>query len=127
MQQRWTLILCSAFLFCTLLMQAQQPQVEYRELIVQVPGIVSARGFPDINTKLSAIPGTFIVAFCESQHLVMMKLDRKKIPDNKLIFDAISETGYKFSVKEGATISKAKSECKDKQLRTFSHTDLPSE
>jgi hypothetical protein len=109
------------------MMQAQQPQVEFRELIVQIPGIVSARGLPDINNKLAAIQGTYIVAFCESQHLVMMKLDRKKLPDNKPVYDAISELGYKFSIKEGATISKAKSECKDKKISTFSHTDLPSE
>ena len=127
MQQRWTLILAGALLFCTHFTQAQQSQVEFRELIVQVPGIVSSRGFPDIKSKLSGIPGTFIVAFCESQHLVMMKLDKKKLPDNKPVFDAVSELGYKFTVKEGATISKAKSECKDKKIQTFYNADLPSE
>jgi len=124
---RWTLILTGAFLFCTQIMQAQQPQVEYRELIVQVPGIVSARGFPEVNRKLTEIPGALIVAFCESQHLVMMKLDKKKLPENKPVYDAISELGYKFYVKEGATISKAKGECKDKTLTIFPDTDLPSE
>ena len=127
MQQRWTLILTSAFLFCTQLMQAQQPQVEYRELIVQVPGIVSTRGFPEIKNKLASIPGVFIVAFCESQQLVMMRLDKKKLADNKPVFDAFSELGFKFNVKEGATISKAKRECKDKNLKTYSHPELPSE
>jgi hypothetical protein len=124
---RWTLIFAGALFFCTQLLQAQQPQVEYRELIIQVPGIVSARGFPDVSNKLTSIPGLFIVAFCETQHLVMMKLDKKKLPENKLVYDAISELGYKFYVKEGATISKAKGECKDKKLTIFPETDLPSE
>ena len=127
MQQHWKLILAGAFLFCTQLMQAQQPQVEFRELIVQVPGIVSVRGFPDIKNKLTAIPGLYIVAFCETQHLVMMKLDKKKIPDNNPVYNALSELGYKFSVKEGATISKAKGECKDKNVTVFHHPELSSE
>jgi hypothetical protein len=126
MQQHWKLILAGAFLFCTQLMQAQQPQVEFRELIVQVPGIVSSRGFPEIKNKLTPVPGLYIVAFCETQHLIMMKLDKKKLPDNKTVFDALSETGYKFSVKEGATISKAKSECKDRNVTVF-HPELLSE
>ena len=127
MQQRWNLILAGAFLFSTQLLQAQLPQAEFRELIVQVPGILSARGFPDIKNKLSVIPGLYIVAFCETQHVVMMKLDKKKLPDNKPVFDAIAESGYKFSVKEGATISKAKNECKDKNVTVFHYPDLPSE
>jgi len=127
MQQHWKLILAGAFLFCTHTTQAQQSQADFRELIVQVPGIENQRGFPEIKDKLvSAVPGLYIVAFCESQQLIMMKLDKKKVPDNRSVFDAISETGYKFYVKEGATITRAKNECKDK-LTTFPATDLPSE
>jgi hypothetical protein len=126
MQQQWKLILAGTFLFCTQAMQAQQSQADYRELIVQVPGIETKRGFPDIKNKLSTITGLYLVAFCESQQVVMMKLDKKKLPDNRPVLNAISETGYKFYVKEGATISRAKSECKDK-LTTFPTTDLPSE
>ena len=107
-------------------MQAQ-PQVDYRELIVQVPGIESRRGFPDIKNKLSGISGLYIVAYCESQQLIMMMLDKKKLPDNNPVLTAISETGYKFFIKEGATISRAKSECRDKKLVLFPETDLPSE
>ena len=126
MQQHWKLILTGAFLFCTQVMQAQS-QVDYRELIIQVPGIESNRGFPDIKSKLTGISGLYIVAFCESQQLVMMMLDKKKLPDNNPVFTAISETGYRFFVKEGATISRAKGECKDKKLVLFPDTDLPSE
>ena len=126
MQQHWKLILTSAFLFCTQLMQAQ-PQVDYRELIVQVPGIESRRGFPEIKNKLTGISGLYIVAYCESQQLIMMMLDKKKLPDNTPVLTAISETGYKFFIKEGATISRAKSECRDKKLVLFPETDLPSE
>jgi len=122
-----TLILVSAFLFSTQLLEAQQPQVEFRELLVQIPGIESSRGLPDIKSKLSDIPGLYIVAFCESQHLVMMKIERKRLPENKPVYDAISELGYKFYVKEGATISQAKNTCKDKKLTVYPTTDLPSE
>ena len=124
--QRWTMILTGAFLFCALFVQAQQ-QLEFRELIVQVPGIASTRGLPEIKNKLSQIPGVFIVAFCETQHLIMMKLDKKKHADNRTVYDAITGTGYKFYVKEGATISKAKSECKDKKVATFHDGDFPME
>ena len=120
------MILTGAFLFCTQLIQAQ-PQVEFRELIIQVPGIVVTRGFPDIKSKLTAIPGISIVAFCGSQHLVMMMLDKKVLPDNRPVYDAVYETGYKFNVKEGVTISAAKENCKDRNLTTFPVSDLPSE
>ena len=125
-QQRWTMIFTGVFLFCAVSLKAQQPQYDFRELIIQVPGIVSSRGFPDIKRVLTDIPGTSIVAFCESQHLVMMTLDKKKLPDNKPVYDAISQLGYKFYVKEGATISKAKNECRDKTPLIFNNTDLPA-
>ena len=89
--------------------------------------VVFPSGFTEIKNKLASIPGVFIVAFCESQQLVMMRLDKKKLADNKPVFDAFSELGFKFNVKEGATISKAKRECKDKNLKTYSHPELPSE
>ncbi len=123
----WKLILVCVFLFGTQVMQAQQPQVETRELIVQVPGIESGRGFPEIKNKLTGIQGLYIVAFCESQQLIMMKLDKKKMPDNRPVLNALSETGYKFYIKEGATISRAKGECRDKKLTIFPTSDLPSE
>jgi len=126
-QQRWTMILTGALLFCTQLIQAQESQGKFRELIVQLPGIVSTRGFPDIKIKLSGIQGVAIVAFCETQHLVMMKLEKKILPDNRPVYDAISEAGFKFNVKEGATISDAKKNCKDRKLTAFSDPELLTE
>ena len=125
-QVRCMLILMGAFFFAQW-SSAQPAQTASRELIVQVPGIDGTRGFPEIRTKLINIQGVHVVAFCETQDLIMMKIEKKKQAENKPVFDAISELEFKFYVKEGATISKAMQTCKDKKLVEFPYDDLPGE
>jgi hypothetical protein len=124
---RCHLILSGAFFLLALSANAQQAQVDTRELIVQVPGIVSTRGFPEIKTRLAAIPGVRVVAFCESQQLLLIKVERKKLADNRPVFEAISELGFKFYLKEGATIANALKACKDKKMIVYDVDDLPAE
>jgi|GEM_PF-2357257 len=126
-QLRCKLILLGAIFFSAQFLSAQPVRVDYRELLVQVPGIASTRGFPEIRGKLINIPGVHVVAFCESQHLIMLKIETKKLADNRPVFEAISMLEYKFYVKEEATISKAMDACKDKKMTVYKYDDLPSE
>ena len=126
-QLRRTLILAGALFFVAQFIQAQTGESEYRELIVQVPGIVGTRGFPEIKSKLLALDGVHVVAFCETQQLIMLRIERKKQANNRPVFTAISDLQYRFHVKEGATISKAMDACKDMKLQVFQREELRSE
>jgi len=120
------LILLGAFFYAQSL-NAQTTNANYRELIVQVPGIGSNRGFPEIRGKLINIPGVHVIAFCESQHLIMLKIDKKKQADNKPVFAAINQLEFKFYVKEGASIAKAMDACKDRSMTVFKYDDPSGE
>lgn len=125
-QVRCILILLGAFFYAQSL-NAQTTNAKYRELIVQVPGIGSQRGFPEIRGKLINIPGVHVIAFCESQHLILIRIDKKKLADNKPVLEAISHLEFKFYLKKDATIAKAMDACKDKSMTVFKYDDPSGE
>jgi hypothetical protein len=126
-QLRCRLILLGAFFIHAQFLSGQSAHTEYRDLIIQVPGISSSRGFPDIRGKLINVPGVHVIAFCESQQLILMRIEKKKLADNRPVFDAISQLEFKFNVKDGATLQKAMNACKDKSQKLHQYEDLPSE
>jgi hypothetical protein len=101
------------FLFCSY-SHAQPPNTH--ELIIQVPGIHHSRGFPEISNQLLTINGVRIYAFCESQHLILLKIDESKLTDDRVIFDKIRSMHFDFYVKKDATIQKALSVCRDDEI-----------
>lgn len=124
---RCRLIFLIALLSGINIISAQTPHPDYRELIIQVPGIASTRGFPEIRGAMINIPGVHVVAFCQSQHLVMLKIENKKLPDNRAVFEAISHLEFRFNLKEGATIKEALKTCRDEKITEYKYDDLPTQ
>jgi hypothetical protein len=85
-------------------------------LIIQVPGIAASRGMPEIKNKIEALNGVRVYAFCKSQYLIFVKVDKAKQPDDKAIYEALRSLHFNFNVKPEADFEKALSTCSSSEL-----------
>lgn len=99
----------------------------FRELIIQVPGIYTSRGLPEIKNAISSVEGVRVAAFCQSQFLILMRVDNKLQPDNKPVFTAVKNLGYQYHVKPDVTIEKAMASCRDREKTIYQDVTPGSE
>ena len=107
------------FLFGTInvfSLSAQDKFTYYKDLIIQIPGIVKERGYPDIKNALLEIEGVGVYTFCQSQHLILLKVNMNLLPDDKIIYNKIRELGFDFYIKENATIAQALTTCSPEEI-----------
>ncbi len=112
MKHLYTLVAFIAIVgFFSFSANAQQTQTQSTEVVIEVTGIVYERGYPEVAGSLLLHDGLEIVGFCESLHVILIKVDRSIQPDDAEIIDALRSINAPFYIKEGATFSQVIDNC----------------
>ena len=114
-----SMVTLSLLIFFSLEFTYAQTQPATRDVIIQVPGIDLQRGFPEIKNRVATIEGVHVTAFCQSQSLIFLRIDSKKLADNKPVYTAIQNLGFQFYLKPDVTFSKAMLECRDRKQTIY--------
>lgn len=97
----------AAFGFCI----PAQAQATTEELLLQSPGVHVERNLNSIVSELEALSGITYVGFCENQNVILLRVDRRKHPNDKLILETFTQKQLEIHIKTGATIAQVIAVC----------------